>query len=764
MSMDTPIFEEALYGSAYDMRENSNSIDINIPCLSEDDTPHEEQEKEFEDAIQKKDDATVSNNEVPDHTGIPMEEIPYVGLRFDSLQQAQEFYSNYAKKVGFVTRIRNTNFDKTRKELKVPINQSIHCSREGYRESRVKAAMRVKRITTAGCKARMYVMLDRHNDNWLVTKLELKHTHACSAEQAVHYSEYRKLTMHAKCVIQNNDEAGIRPNKTYLALANEIGGSSKLGYSEKDVRNFITRNLRCADVNEDVKEMIRYFMRMRDINPNFFFAVDVNENKKFKSAIWVDARCRASYEYFGDVVSFDTTYRRNKHGLPFASFVGVNHHGKSTLLGCALLGNEEIPSFEWVFKNWLNCMGSPPQAIITDQCKSIFGAIKNVFPNTRHRWCIWHIMKKIPHKLGGYAKYREIDDKMHGTVWNARSEESFEKDWYAWKTFMKIVECGFQYISKVNFRLFVHEYDNVLGNKEQKELEDDAADSKGVVPCSSSSTIERQFQREYTTSKFREVQQQFSKRGDCLVRGVTQEGDLFRVTVNEQYLLYGEPRSWKYSVEFDPKTHKVRCECNMFGSRGIICCHCLAVLFYYGVDTVPSFYVIPRWSKNVQRKHTFIKSSHDEKRSDESHNLFRRLCSHFYNVAQDFVTCEEEAAMLHLGLDQLRSKLLDCRSNLVSRRVPSSQNTTATHGDPHLGESDIQGPSKVSTKGRPRMKRLGSELDASIKNSMRRKKKNPPLDVHQALNQDIVCCSARRANGSQEHGGFLSLLNSFQHT
>ncbi|QHN92679.1 uncharacterized protein DS421_17g585900 [Arachis hypogaea] len=62
------------------------------------------------------------------------------------------------------------------------------------------------------------------------------------------------------------------------------------------------------------------------------------------------------------------------------------------------------------------------------------------------------------------------------------------------------------------------------------------------------------------------------------------------------------------------------------------------------------------------------------------------------------------------------------------------------------------------------MKRLGSELDASIKNSMRRKKKNPPLDVHQALNQDVVGCSARRANESQEHGGFLSLLNSFRPT
>ncbi|KAL4371080.1 hypothetical protein AHAS_Ahas06G0130000 [Arachis hypogaea] len=55
--------------------------------------------------------------------------------------------------------------------------------------------------------------------------------------------------------------------------------------------------------------------------------------------------------------------------------------------------------------------------------------------------------------------------------------------------------------------------------------------------------------------------------------------------------------------------------------------------------------------------------------------------------------------MLHSGLDQLRSKLLDYRANLGSRRVPTIQNSTVTQRDPALGESDIQGPSKVSTKG-----------------------------------------------------------------
>ncbi|RYR08494.1 hypothetical protein Ahy_B05g076210 [Arachis hypogaea] len=158
----------------------------------------------------------------------------------------------------------------------------------------------------------MYVMLDREKECWVVSRLELRHSHPCSAKKAVHYHEYRELTMHAKCVITDNDEGGIKPKNTYLALANEVGGSSNLNFSENDVRNYITSNLRCSDDNVDFKRMMNYFVRMKEINPNFFYAIDVDDANKFRSALWVDARCRASYEYYGDVVSFDTTYRRNR--------------------------------------------------------------------------------------------------------------------------------------------------------------------------------------------------------------------------------------------------------------------------------------------------------------------------------------------------------------------------------------------------------------------------------------------------------------------
>ncbi|RYR62581.1 hypothetical protein Ahy_A04g020285 [Arachis hypogaea] len=54
-------------------------------------------------------------------------------------------------------------------------------------------------------------------------------------------------------------------------------------------RNFI--KLHSTDDNAGVKEMLKYFMRMKEINPNFY-VIDVNGGYRFRSVLWVDARCR----------------------------------------------------------------------------------------------------------------------------------------------------------------------------------------------------------------------------------------------------------------------------------------------------------------------------------------------------------------------------------------------------------------------------------------------------------------------------------------
>lgn len=72
---------------------------------------------------------------------------------------------------------------------------------------------------------------------------------------------------------------------------------------------------------------------MQKKNEGFHYVIDMDDNNRLRNVFWVNARSRAAYEYFGDVITFDTMYLTNRYDMSFAPFVGVNHYGQSILLG-----------------------------------------------------------------------------------------------------------------------------------------------------------------------------------------------------------------------------------------------------------------------------------------------------------------------------------------------------------------------------------------------------------------------------------------------
>lgn len=122
-------------------------------------------------------------------------------------------------------------------------------------------------------------------------------------------------------------------------------------------------------------------------NSNFFYTINLDEAGQLKKLFWADASSRVTYKECNDVNTFDTTYLTNKYDMPFASFVGINHHGQSILLGCGLISKEDSPTFSWLFKLWLACMSNhAPKVIIKDQDRPMQNAIEEVFPQARYRW------------------------------------------------------------------------------------------------------------------------------------------------------------------------------------------------------------------------------------------------------------------------------------------------------------------------------------------------------------------------------------------
>ncbi|RYR61444.1 hypothetical protein Ahy_A04g018623 [Arachis hypogaea] len=154
------------------------------------------------------------------HPTISDEEIPKVGMLFGTLEEARQFYYNYANKMGFEPHIRNNNFDKNER---TPINQSIQCNRDGYQTKKNPATQRSNTVSYVHCKARIYVKLDTELEKWRLLKVELAHTHRCDPSLSWMFKKNRELSMHVKDVIERNDQAGIRSSKTFQALADEDG-------------------------------------------------------------------------------------------------------------------------------------------------------------------------------------------------------------------------------------------------------------------------------------------------------------------------------------------------------------------------------------------------------------------------------------------------------------------------------------------------------------------------------------------------------------
>ncbi|XP_015939167.1 protein FAR1-RELATED SEQUENCE 5-like [Arachis duranensis] len=254
---------------------------------------------------------------------------PEEGMCFDTLEDVCAYYYRYAARTGFVVKIRTTGWE-TRNDQRVVVNQVLHCNRDGYRTSRVKAPKRRKMMASTNCKVRCYLALDKMTGQWKIFRVEVSHSHPLNPKLSGMFSANCQLSI---------------PSKTYQALANAAGGLANLTFTENDVRNYIGSHLRISGDETGPKELLKHFSRMKELNPNFFFEIDVDENHSIRNVFWADARCRAAWEYFGDVVTFDTTYKINRYDMSFGSFVGVNHHGMSTFLGCALLRNEDTHMF-----------------------------------------------------------------------------------------------------------------------------------------------------------------------------------------------------------------------------------------------------------------------------------------------------------------------------------------------------------------------------------------------------------------------------------
>ncbi|CAL5328782.1 unnamed protein product [Camellia sinensis] len=562
---------------------------------------------------------------------------PYEGMEFESEEAAKAFYNSYARRVGFSTRVSSSR--RSRKDGAI-IQRSFVCAKEGFRnlnEKRTKdrEIKRPRTITRVGCKASLSVKI-QDSGKWVVSGFVREHNHELVPPDQVHcLRSHRQISGPAKTLIDTLQAAGMGPRRIMSALIKEYGGISKVGFTEVDCRNYM-RNNRQRSLEGDIQLLLDYLIQMHAENHSFFYSVQGDEDQYTGNVFWADPKARINYTYFGDTVTFDTTYRSNRYRLPFAPFTGVNHHGQPVLFGCALLINESEASFVWLFKTWLTAMsGCPPVSITTDHDMVIRSAIMQVFPETRHRFCKWHIFKKCQEMLSHvFLKHPNFEADFHKCVNLTDSIEEFESCWLAlvdkydlgvhewlqtlysarrqWvpvylrDTFfaeMSITQRSDSmnsyfdgYVNaSTNLNQFFRLYEKALESRYEKEVKADYDTINTSPVLKTPSPMEKQASELYTRKLFVRFQEELVGTLTFMASKVEDDGEVTMYQVAK----FGEDHK-AYYVKFNVLEMRATCSCQMFEFSGLLCRHILAIFRVTNLLTLPSHYILKRWTRNAK--------------------------------------------------------------------------------------------------------------------------------------------------------------------
>jgi hypothetical protein len=547
-------------------------------------------------------------------------------MEFVDLKTAIAFYEKYAKNSGFGIRLHNQRVTRDG----VIAEKYVVCNKHG--DSSPKGTVKKRQKTRIRCKANVCYKV-MAGGKYKVHSFHEGHTHQLATPSTmVHLTQERELNpLHMK-MIMDNSRVNKGPVLTFRMFKEYVRGYKNIGASLQDFKNF-HRDLKKFIKHSDGEMIIETFMNKKRLCSSFYFDFEVDQKGRICKLFWADPVSIKNFLLFGDMTSFDTTFNKNLYKMIFCPFTGVDHHKKCVTFGAGLLAHEDEDSFTWLFDNFRKAMGGRyPKCIITDQDLGIKAGVKNSFGiHTHHRYCMWHIMKKVPDKVSG-AIMRETDflKELCCIVWGEDVEiAEFEGKWnsimlsydlsnnqwfneiYGFRekwvpAYFRDLFLGglmrttsrsesennfFNYFTNPNLTLveFWMRFESALDAQRWKQA-NLIAMSKNTFPrLETPLPLEQHASKLYTPAIFDEFQTEL--KAACYFMSSQNIGKSSKITITDR------GKNKDYIVDFKAGDKTVKCSCKKFERFGILCRHALYVLKEKGFDEVPSTYMLNRWSK-----------------------------------------------------------------------------------------------------------------------------------------------------------------------
>ncbi|KAE8022493.1 hypothetical protein FH972_008288 [Carpinus fangiana] len=555
-----------------------------------------------------------------------------IGTEFESDEHAYKFYNKYARLVGFSVRKDWVNRSKVHGQV---VSRKFTCSKEGYRrkDKRDVNVKKHRRETRTGCLAHM-IITRQPDGKYRVTHFEAQHNH-----DNVNPTNAQTLQLQRELSCSSDAEAG---------LENNLGSHSKSAFESMTMRFEVQESLdelaidydnylqseRLRDMKEgEAGRLLHYFQRQHFENPSFFYTTQLDIDDKVTNIFWADDNMVVDYDHFNDAVCLDTSSRANKDFRPFVQFLGVNHHKQVVIFAAALLYDDTVESFKWLFRTFIEAMfGKKPKAILTDQDAAIVEAINSVLPETSHRICVWQMYQNALKHLSNVIKdtdsfaidlksciYFQKDEEDFVNAWEAMVDKYGlqQNEWLRWmfrerekwavvygrNTFFidmngsHLGEYLFnnlrnQLNSDLDILHFFKFFERVIDEQRYKETEADDEMSRCMPRLMGNVVLLKHASDVYTPRAFEVFQRGYEKSLNVVVNKCSQNGSLLEYKANT----FGQVR--EHTVTFNSSDNTVNCSCMKYEYVGFLCSHALKVLDHSNIKVVPSRYILKRWTKD----------------------------------------------------------------------------------------------------------------------------------------------------------------------
>ncbi|KAK1588113.1 hypothetical protein Q3G72_019946 [Acer saccharum] len=545
---------------------------------------------------------------------------PYLGMEFDTEDAAKAFYDEYARRMGFSSKASQHTRSKADGAT---VSREFVCGKEGLKKRHADSCDAMLRIELKG------------QDIWVVTKFVKEHNHSMVSPSKVHYLRPRRhFAGTTKNMAEVYQGVGIVPsgvmyvsmdgNRASVETNNRVGRTTP--HMEHQLKNtgalnYVVRSAnRKRTLGRDAQNLLDYFKKMQAENP------------------------------------------------------AMNDH--------------------------------QPVSITTGQDKAIQTAVAQVFPEARHCISKWHVLREGQEKLAHVCHaHPNFQLELYNCINLTETIEEFELSWssildkydlrghdwlqslynaraqwvpvYFRDSFFASISPnqGFDgsffdgYVNQqTTIPMFFRQYERALENWFEREIEADFDTICTMPVLRTPSPMEKQAANFYTRKIFAKFQEELVETFVYTANRIDGDG-----AINTFRVAKFEDDNKAYIVTLNYQEMRANCSCQMFEYSGILCRHVLTVFTVTNVLTLPSHYILKRWTRNAKTG-AGIDEQSGELNGHESLTLrYNNLCREAIKYAEDGAIAVDTYNAALSCLREGGKKVAVVKKNVAKVAPPGSQ-------------------------------------------------------------------------------------------